>query len=550
MGKRERILELVKDGVLSVEEGLDLLENLSEEESGPSEVNESNEVEEEETKNESKRTSDGRDEKRKEGELEAIVKEINQYSVAIDGLNEDIIAVKTELSALDEKLESKKNSQDADYLAEKEKLEKKIISLNKEINLVSLMDDSENQTDIESLDKELSQVLESLYLLENSRGSDEDIDELENRIKNLAQKSEKLSQEKNQKMKDMHSLKMRQWTTKAKQFSDTMDIPKEWREGASKTIDKAGEVIEEGSHNLSGLLREAVKKTKDSFQDIDWENMKVDLSLKEKASFDHEWLFEDTTASILDFKNAKGNIKFKRSINDNIKIEAKVKLFETKEEKSPLEFFEESSVIAIDADHFTFDISNKNIEANLVVYLPERNYDYLRVTSLKGDIRFDELLASDLYIRIAEGDLLFNQLEASMLEVKMSKGDVTIKDALLKDLLVNTVNGDIRMIGDLQSLDLNTIYGDIILTLTGGDLIRLTASSVKGDVKVSLPKDIGFEIEAKTILGKVKSRLTASEKSLEDEEREKIYRFFRMTEGKLCQVKLQTSKGNILLKDR
>ncbi|MDN6195201.1 MAG: DUF4097 family beta strand repeat-containing protein, partial [Atopostipes suicloacalis] len=168
---------------------------------------------------------------------------------------------------------------------------------------------------------------------------------------------------------------------------------------------------------------------------------------------------------------------------------------------------------------------------------------------IKGNLTFDELLANDLYIKITSGDLVFNQLEATMLEVKMTKGNLTLEETHLKDLLVNTTSGDLRIIGAVESSDLNTASGNILVTLSGEELIQLTARSVKGDVKVSLPKELGFEIEAKAALGKVKSRLTASEKSLEDEVESKIYRFFRMSEGKLGQINLQTTKGNILLKD-
>ena len=251
----------------------------------------------------------------------------------------------------------------------------------------------------------------------------------------------------------------------------------------------------------------------------------------------------------LDFRNTNGEIQFKKSMNDTIKIEAEVKLFELQEDQDPLEKFEEEAVITLDADQFTFHIPNRKVAADLVIYLPERNYDYLSVKSVKGDISFESLLAGDLYVKIKSGDLSFKQIEATMLEVKLSKGDLILEDAQLKDLLVNTVSGDIRVIGEVRSLDLKTVYGDVVLTLSGEKMIRVLASSVNGDLKLALPTGMSFEIEAKTVLGQVKSRLTASEKSLADKEASKIYRFFRIAEGKLCQVKLATSKGNILLKD-
>ncbi|MDN6731308.1 MAG: DUF4097 family beta strand repeat-containing protein [Atopostipes suicloacalis] len=557
MDKGERILELVRDGVLSVEEGLDLLENLSEEESQKAQKKN---TKEKDTKEKTKESSDDREkssvdsdkdkkeEKIKEDELEAIANEINRYSAAIDNLNEDLLAVNNQTSMVEERLTRKKENQNEEFDQRKLALEGEVISLNKEIKWISSKKEVENPERIDQLKQELSQVLDELYQLENDK-NDEEIESLTLALDDLEEKRKELAQEKNKKMKEMHSLKMRQWSTKAKQFSNTMELPEDWREGANKTIDKASEIIDEGSQSLAGFLRKTMRKTKDTIRDIDWKEMKMDLSMQEKASFSHEWLFEDTTASILDFKNANGNIHFKRSMNDSIKIEAEIKLYEKKEELSPLESLEEKMYLKIDSDQFTFHIPNKKIKADLIVYLPERNYDYLRVHLIKGNLTFDELLANDLYIKITSGDLVFNQLEATMLEVKMTKGNLTLEETHLKDLLVNTTSGDLRIIGAVESSDLNTASGNILVTLSGEELIQLTARSVKGDVKVSLPKELGFEIEAKAALGKVKSRLTASEKSLEDEVESKIYRFFRMSEGKLGQINLQTTKGNILLKD-
>lgn len=570
MDKRERILELVKEGVLSVAEGLDLLESLSKQEQEPVQADQAADVEtkqetmatepetkpepeaeaETETKVETEQSEQAAAaEKMLADELEAIANEINEYSVTIDGLNEKILATNSERQSAEEKLTDKINSQNEAYFSKKQALEAQIIQLNKEMNQLTSIPELTSEEEINALQTKINEQIDALYTLENSTASEEEIAALEKQIQQLNEKSAQLTQEKNEKMKEMHSLKMRQWTTKAKQFSGSIDIPEEWRAGATKTIDKASEFIDESTQSLGSILREAANKTKQAFQEIDWEEMKIDLSGKEKAAISNEWLFEETTATILDFKNTNGQIRFKQSINDNIKIEAEIKMYELKEGQSPLQTFEEQATITIDADQFTFKVPEQRVVADLTIYLPARNYDYLRVESAKGDVHFDELLVRDIYVKLAAGNVLFKKLEASMLEVKVSKGDVTLQNVSLRDLLANTVNGNIRVQGSVHSLAAKTVHGDLLLTLTGQEMTRVIASSVKGDVKISLPQDVSFEIEAKTTLGQVKSRLTASEKTLEDQERGKVYRFFRMAEGNLCQVTLETTKGNVLLKD-
>lgn len=557
MENRERILELVSKNILTVEEGLDLLESLSNQETKKTEEKKitSDESKIKKTKEKmkpiEKDTEDQTEKKDKDlkDDLELLANQINQYSVGIDILNKDIITLRVELAEIKEELIKRKNISNERYLQIKNKLENKIVNLNKEIELISLMDEIDNHLEIESLNKELRDSVEELSRLENKTNTDKEINELENKSERLSADINKVTAEKNKRMKDMHSLKMKRWTSKAKQISGDLDIPKEWRASASETIDKAGEIFDNSSQTVTDILRETVKKTKSTIEDIDWQDMKMDLSARKKASFDHEWLFENTTASIINFKTANGNMEFRPSNNNNIKISAKIKINGKMDELNPIEALEAKTVIDIDEDNFIFHISSKNIETELIIYLPQRNYDYIRVNSFNGDIQFNGLQARDIYVKVTTGDITFSHIEASMLEIEASKADVTLKNTTLRDLLINTVHGNIRVLGNIQSLDVSTVDGDLRLTLSGNDLIRATASSVRGDVKLSLPEEISLEVEAKTTLGKVKSRLSGTESLQDKDGKTSIHNFFRIISGEIFRVKLQTTTGNILLKD-
>ena len=136
-----------------------------------------------------------------------------------------------------------------------------------------------------------------------------------------------------------------------------------------------------------------------------------------------------------------------------------------------------------------------------------------------------------------------------MLEVKGTNGNITLKNIDLRDLLVSTVNGDVRIVGHVQSSDVNTTNGDIRFTLDGEELIRIAGGSVNGDVKISLPKETGLEIEAKSTFGKVKSRLTNIDSFLGKERKGNTHTFRRIGTGDICRVNVQTTTGNVLLKD-
>lgn len=566
MDERERILELVREGVLSVDEALDLLENVANKESKQTEEREFTSkqtkdeptVENEYTKSEPEIFTEAEDEsfseeemKEFEDELENLANELNQFSVEIDTLNKELTELKSELADAEEELSESKDTLNEEYYETKKDLENRVVNLQKEIELISAIDEVDNYEEIQSLNKELTNALEELNTLENEALTDEEVKELEDSVKSLQEEIKELTNEKNELLKEMHATKMKQWTTKAKQVSENLDIPKEWREGASKTFDKASDVFGETSKTLGDVFRQTVNTTRDAINKIDWKDIDVNLNIPRKvqSELEHEWLFEDTTATILDFKNANGDIQYKPSENDNIKVSARIKFYEAIEEVSELAAFEERSIIKIDEDRFTFHVPNKNVAADMIIYLPQREYDYIRSNSFSGDVTFKDLKARDIYVKATNGTIILNNLEATMLEVKGTNGDITLKDATLRDLLVGTVNGDVRVVGNVQSSDLSTTNGDIRLTLSGSDLIRVAGGSVNGDVKISFPEDSGLEIEAKSTFGHVKSRLTNTNSSLNKEKKRKMHKIHRLGNGQICRVDVQTTTGNILFKD-
>jgi DUF4097 and DUF4098 domain-containing protein YvlB len=576
MDKRERILELVREGVLSVDEGLDLLDSIAKEESKRTEeteftsdqadetVEETVEPEtEKETPNFEQDTTDAADAiddaeeqtkedmKKHEEELEQLATEINRFSAEVDGINEELTEAKRNLAEVEEELQDRRNNLNEDYYEEKKELENEIINLQKQIELISMIEEVDNHEELASLNKDLTRAMERLRGLENLSASDEKSKELQVKAEALREDVDRLTQVKNERLKELHSLKMKQWSTKAKQMSETIEIPNEWREGANKTIDKAGDIFEETSRTVGDIFRQTVATTKDALENVNWKDIEINLGGAKDPTevFEHEWLFENTRATILDFKNANGDIQVKPSLNDNIKINANIRLYGTIDEADPIEAFEARSQISIDDDKFIFHVPNKNVAVDMIIYLPAREYDYIRLNSLNGDVTFNELNTRDIYVKATNGDIIFNDLTATMLEVKGTNGNITLKDIKLRDLLVGTVNGDVRVVGAVQSSDVKTTNGDIRITLHDDDLIRVAGGSVNGDVKISFPEQVGLEIEAKSTFGKVKSRLSDTQSTLSKEGRGKTHYFTRIGSGSICRVTAETTTGNVLFKD-
>lgn len=571
MGERERILELVREGILSVDEALDLLESVANKESKKSEERDfvsedifekkaepvETEVEVEPEKEAEEEPVEATEEEKDvennkiEEELEELANELNRYSVKIDEINEEITAKKQEVSEIEQDLADKKDVLTEEYFEKKSELENKLINLRKEIELISLIEEIDSTNELNSLNADLTKVMEDLRDLEAKSLTSEEIQEADARIASLQTEIQDLTDAKNEWLKEMHSLKMKQWTTKAKQMSESIEIPEEWRDNANKTMERASDIFAETSRSLGDVFRQTVRTTKDTINNMDWKDIDINFNLPKQAkvTFEDEWLFENTTATILDFKNANGDLIFKPSMNDSIKVVAKIKMHGNIQEATPKEAFEARSVIKIDEDQFTFHVPNKSVVADMIIYLPKRNYDYIRSNSFNGDVHFKEITTRDIFVKATNGNISIDDMQATMLEVKGTNGDITLTELYLRDLLVSTVNGGVRVVGEVQSSDVHTTNGDIRMTLSGNELIRVVGGSVNGDVKISLPKGVGLEIEAKSTFGKVQSRLSNIESSLEAAKKGKTHRLRRISDGEICRVKAQTTTGNVLFKD-
>lgn len=571
MGERERILELVREGILSVDDALDLLESVANKESKKSEERDfvsedifekkaepvETEVEVEPEKEAEEEPVEATEEEKDiennkiEEELEELANELNRYSVKIDEINEEITAKKQEVSEIEQDLADKKDVLTEEYFEKKSELENKLINLRKEIELISLIEEIDSTNELNSLNADLTKVMEDLRDLEAKSLTSEEIQEADARIASLQTEIQDLTDAKNEWLKEMHSLKMKQWTTKAKQMSESIEIPEEWRDNANKTMERASDIFAETSRSLGDVFRQTVRTTKDTINNMDWKDIDINFNLPKQAkvTFEDEWLFENTTATILDFKNANGDLIFKPSMNDSIKVIAKIKMHGNIQEATPKEAFEARSVIKIDEDQFTFHVPNKSVVADMIIYLPKRNYDYIRSNSFNGDVHFKEITTRDIFVKATNGNISIDDMQATMLEVKGTNGDITLTELYLRDLLVSTVNGGVRVVGEVQSSDVHTTNGDIRMTLSGNELIRVVGGSVNGDVKISLPEGVGLEIEAKSTFGKVQSRLSNIESSLEAAKKGKTHRLRRISDGEICRVKAQTTTGNVLFKD-
>lgn len=529
MKERERVLELVKKGILTSEEALILLENMATE----------------------------KDEK----QIEKAAEKVDTQNIGTTNKEDQVADL---MDAL-EKGESEgptvdsfeENTQDS---AEKdrENLERILDELATKANRASAELDEVN-AEIAGIKEEIKEVAEEIGTLDTKEELDALTEDEQVQRKDLhvllAQLEEKLATQSTEKTaleEELKNIRKEQWKG---QWNDTKEKVtsqfEEWKDQATDTFNQVGGKVAE----VGGQVGEFLKKTFNSFSDtmndnVEWKDIKMKVPGVATTKFEHEFNYPNPQASLIDVKVANGTVVFKTWDQEDVKVEAKIKLYGKMAGDSPMEAFLERSDIDVDDETISFQVPNKRVKADLTFYLPKRTYDHVSVKLLNGNVLVEELTAKDVYTKSTNGTITFKKIDATMLEIEGVNGEIKVLEGTILDNIIETVNGDVSISAAPESLSVSLINGDIRITAKEKTLRRVEASSANGNIKLALPNDLGVEGQVKTNLGSINSRLTDIEVVREKKDRgNQQLHFRRVLEESMAQINASTTTGSIFLKD-
>ena len=525
MKERERVLELVKKGILTSEEALILLENMATE----------------------------KDEKQIEKAAEKVdtqnigtTNKEDQVADLMDALEKG----ESEGPTVDSFEENKQDSAEKD----RENLERILDELATKANRASAELDEVN-AEIAGIKEEIKEVAEEIGTLDTKEELDEQVQRKDLHVL-LAQLEEKLATQSTEKTaleEELKNIRKEQWKG---QWNDTKEkvssqFSEEWKDQATDTFNQVGGKVAE----VGGQVGEFLKKTFNSFSDtmndnVEWKDIKMKVPGVATTKFEHEFNYPNPQASLIDVKVANGTVVFKTWDQEDVKVEAKIKLYGKMAGDSPMEAFLERSDIDVDDETISFQVPNKRVKADLTFYLPKRTYDHVSVKLLNGNVLVEELTAKDVYTKSTNGTITFKKIDATMLEIEGVNGEIKVLEGTILDNIIETVNGDVSISAAPESLSVSLINGDIRITAKEKTLRRVEASSANGNIKLALPNDLGVEGQVKTNLGSINSRLTDIEVVREKKDRgNQQLHFRRVLEESMAQINASTTTGSIFLKD-
>ncbi|MCI1985231.1 MAG: daptomycin-sensing surface protein LiaX [Lactobacillus sp.] len=446
MNERERILDLVKQGVITSEEALVLLENLAK----------------------AKTSQEGQSHS---GQPQA---DVDQPQSKADTDDE------TALTALNTQIAEVAGSLDA-AVAQDKSFAAKIAANDEQIIVLDTMEDLETLT--EEKYQERGELKQENHELQAQREAlTEQIAELKTQLAELNRQKRQLNKQR---------------------FTDKV-LPDDWQDQAKDALNDLGKTVESATSQISSLMKKTVNNVLDN---VDWKDVTVKVPGLATEKFTHTFTYPEAQASVLDIKVANGDVTLRSWEQSGIQVDATIKLFGKMPADTPLAAFIDRSRIDVNDDHFVFQVPNRRVQADLVISLPKRVYDHVTVRLLNGGVQMQGLEGKDFYVKNANGDMNFAGVEAAMLETQGVNGSLKVNGGDIHDLLLETVNGDIKVQTTPATQSLQTVNGTVRITLDH-DFNKLTASSVNGNVKLAAPQSIALRGDVKTRFGGIKSRMS------------------------------------------
>ncbi len=172
-----------------------------------------------------------------------------------------------------------------------------------------------------------------------------------------------------------------------------------------------------------------------------------------------------------------------------------------------------------DSIQFYEESSSNLSEDNKMRYLAENGTLKIKFKKpYKSIISFNNYLNKTLVIRMpSSGENNLNEftldvvsasveidaLKADKVSIEAVSGDITIKNLISDKLDVETVSGDMNVHANVDSVDFESVSGDLVLDLENCPR-GIDAEAVSGRVDIFLPENDGFTVRYDSVSGKFK----------------------------------------------
>lgn len=209
----------------------------------------------------------------------------------------------------------------------------------------------------------------------------------------------------------------------------------------------------------------------------------------------------------INIKTSSVDIKVVPTKSEQIKVDFTGEVSKRLKDTYDLVVEKNGEIIEIEVtnEDLYFYIGIPVIRLDLVVEVPEKEYEELMVTASSGDIDLKGLQANDLYFKTSSGDMEITGIEGKTIRAEASSGSIKMMNATAEYSTYEASSGDITLKNNEGNMNIVTSSGTIEIDneKLSGDIF---AEASSGDVNVSFvekPTSVAVEFRGSSGEGRI-----------------------------------------------
>ncbi|MFT3655669.1 hypothetical protein DALLNEIH_02093 [Bacillus sp. B01(2024)] len=253
---------------------------------------------------------------------------------------------------------------------------------------------------------------------------------------------------------------------------------------------------------LFDWIDSAVKKVKEA---------DLDLNFGHAHDVQHIFQFKDSEFSAIDMQIANGSVNIVPWEDEDVRAECQAKVYRADSQEAARTAFLQHIECEMKGNKFFVRTEKKTMKTNVTLYVPQKEYDKIRVKLFNGPIRGEHLHVKEFSAKTTNGVLSFSHLTAEKASAETANGQIKLAGHQCGAIEAETINGLIDLRGSSESIDVQSFNGNIILTVTAPHCRSIYTKTTTGNVEIALPDDSAVKAELKSNLGSLSHELIDAE---------------------------------------
>ncbi|WP_239255246.1 DUF4097 family beta strand repeat-containing protein [Listeria ilorinensis] len=206
-----------------------------------------------------------------------------------------------------------------------------------------------------------------------------------------------------------------------------------------------------------------------------------------------EFDFEATTFQNLTLRIATGDVTLRSWDKEDVKmrvvlaVHEKARSIRQLNEEQLWDYFFAQTMLDISTDRFVFESKKDILKTDIVLTLPKRLFEQVKIQLLNGNLKYDDIAVEDAIIKLRHGDVRSKGASGKFLSTEVADGEIYFQKSSVENVDMTTAKGDVVLEGNYLTAAAKSQNGDVEFLLQNDSATSVDLAAPHGDIKMALP---------------------------------------------------------------